>query len=225
MCLCFAVHFYSAVVIIVIIYHYSGRERKIVSSGDMGAVCRACCNSWDGEMLACKMWVWSAWISMHTLKLEPEMQSIHHIHNVACSVIKSKLQIVVNCCSNSVRIKLTQLSSNMTVILCRMVRCLCVWVKEREVTSGGWPRATRHPLVHPLSLLLTWPSTSGWEGGVSQELGEFIISCFFSPPLIMPFEATSISTCKHFSTVSEIISVHTKTPGNAYCMTIHCQCK
>lgn len=51
------VHFYSAVVIIVIIYHYSGRERKIVSTDDMGAVCRACCNSWDGEMLTCKMWV------------------------------------------------------------------------------------------------------------------------------------------------------------------------
>lgn len=52
-----AVHFYSAVVIIVIIYHYSGRERKIVSTDDMGAVRRACCNSWDGETLACKMWV------------------------------------------------------------------------------------------------------------------------------------------------------------------------
>lgn len=57
MCPRLAVHFYSAVVIIVIIYHYSGRERKIVSTDDMGAVCRACCNSWDREMLVCKMWV------------------------------------------------------------------------------------------------------------------------------------------------------------------------
>lgn len=47
-CMCLAMHFYSAVVIIVIIYHYSGRERKIVSTDDMGAVCRACCDSWDG---------------------------------------------------------------------------------------------------------------------------------------------------------------------------------
>lgn len=49
MCPRLAVHFfffYSAVVIIVIIYHYSGRGRKIVSTDDMGAVCRACCNSW-----------------------------------------------------------------------------------------------------------------------------------------------------------------------------------
>lgn len=45
-CLRLAVHFYNTVVIIVIIYHYSGRERKIVSTDDMGAVCRACCNSW-----------------------------------------------------------------------------------------------------------------------------------------------------------------------------------
>lgn len=36
---------YSAVVIIVIIYHYSCRERKIVSTDDMGAACGACCDS------------------------------------------------------------------------------------------------------------------------------------------------------------------------------------
>lgn len=49
--------FFSAVVIVVIIYHYSSRERQIVSTDGMGAVCGACCNSWDGETLACKMWV------------------------------------------------------------------------------------------------------------------------------------------------------------------------
>lgn len=46
------IFFYSAVVIMVIIYHYSGRGRKIVSTDDMGAVCRACCNSRGGETLA-----------------------------------------------------------------------------------------------------------------------------------------------------------------------------
>ncbi len=61
MCQCahawLCIFFNSAVVIVVIIYHYSGRERKIVSTDGMGAVCGACCNSWDGETLACKMWV------------------------------------------------------------------------------------------------------------------------------------------------------------------------
>lgn len=47
----------SAVVVIVIVYHYSGRGRKIVSTGDMGAASRACSNSWDGEMLGGSMWV------------------------------------------------------------------------------------------------------------------------------------------------------------------------
>lgn len=45
------VHFYSTVVIIVIVYHYSGRERKIVCSDDIGAVCRACSNLWARETM------------------------------------------------------------------------------------------------------------------------------------------------------------------------------
>lgn len=37
-----------------------------------------------------------------------------------------------------------------TVLMCVCVRATR---RELEVTSVGWSRATRHPLVHPLSLL------------------------------------------------------------------------
>lgn len=50
---------YSSVAIIVIIYHYSCRERKIVSTDDTAASVLGgpVATRGDGETLACKMWV------------------------------------------------------------------------------------------------------------------------------------------------------------------------
>lgn len=99
------------------------------------------------------------------------MQGPHHIHKVSYSIrAKSQKQRLL------LKFELLRKQRGYSYQFLH-VMCLKQWnrkcVKQRELnlTSGGWSRATRHPLVHPLSLsALCWPLTSGWEGDVSQEL-------------------------------------------------------
>lgn len=153
-------------------------------------------------MLACKMWVWSAWMSVHIFKLVPEMQRAHHIHNVSCSIraknqkhrLLPKFELL-----RKQRGYIPVFFSSESLVMCVKRRnWKCVWNRELVLTSGGWSRATRHPLVHPLSLsTLHWPLTSGWEGDVSQELESLLFPASSlpspPPPLKMPSDRDGAS--------------------------------
>ncbi len=157
---------FKAVVIVVIIY-YSGSE-KIVSTDGIGALQRAC---------------WDSWTRHVTLRI---LGLMNHAHTLIANAYIFTFEICW------VWLILVKFLCNLFSKVCRFIKrpsallpscmpccILCLPSADPFITLffEVTPKGRGHNCQTPADFLLRWPLTFGFRGGVSRRLGEFIISC------------------------------------------------
>lgn len=160
---------FKAVVIVVIIYYYSGSE-KIVSTDGIGALQRAC---WDS---------WTRHVTLRILGLTNHAhthvysQCIHIYFWDLLSLWLILVKFLWNLFSKVCRF-IKRPSALHAVLYFVLAKCRPfyhpVFWGDPPPPQGAGPQLSDTRWLSALR----WPLTFGFRGGVSRRLGEFIISC------------------------------------------------